>query len=354
VKRFTILILILIFIPVLRISAQNAPITTAGIVTTTGTTVVVEVRVQNFNNIAGFSLKLRFDPAIGIVTSVTKGPWANIGNFATPNIDNSLGFVKVGWINTDILTLPANTVLFTVSFTKVTSGTSTLTWLDGPSCEYSDFAGNALNDSPLATYYQNGSITFSGVTKTLNITAFLEGLYAGSSSMNQAQDENGPHWPASVADHITVELHNADNYSIIDYTVSNIPLNTDGTATVTIPGAYSGNYYITIKHRNSIETTTATAKSFSGSTIAQSFTTPAQVFGGNLQAKGGGIYAIYGGDVNQDGYVDSGDQSDVETASSNFIGGYVITDINGDGYVDSSDQSITETNSSAFVGSVLP
>ena len=105
--------------------------------------------------------------------------------------------------------------------------------------------------------------------KTLNLSSiFLEGLYSGNSNMFQARDEAGPHWNDGSADHIKIELHNAVTYGTVEYTANDIPLSTTGTATVTVPPDKSGSYYITIKHRNSIETTTAHHPSVSRQTLS--------------------------------------------------------------------------------------
>jgi len=209
-----------------------------------------------------------------------------------------------------------------------------------------------------AVYYtdMNGSATvILSVDKTLTLTnVMLESLFAGSATMHQAQDDMGPHWPAGIADHITVELHNASTYSTIVYTATDVELTTSGTAIVTVPSTFSSSYYITIKHRNSIETTTDAAVSFAGSTITQSFGLPTNVYGGNLGGPVNGHYYIYGGDVNQDGYIDTGDYIDIETDAYNYLTGYLTSDVNGDGYVDTSDYIIVETNAYNYVSTILP
>jgi len=194
-------------------------------------------------------------------------------------------------------------------------------------------------------------------SKTLTLTSlFLEGLYAGSGTLNQSNDENGAHFPSSVADQITVELHDAANYATVIYTATAVNLSTTGTATVTIPSAHSGSYYITIKHRNSIKTVGANPVSFAGSTITQSFGTPADVFGGNLvlMAGPGTHYAIYGGDVNQDDIIDSGDMIPVENDAATASSGYLFNDCNGDGLIDSSDMVIIENNAAQAIGAITP
>jgi hypothetical protein len=140
------------------------------------------------------------------------------------------------------------------------------------------------------------------------------------------------------------------------FTVNNVNLNTSGASTSTIPGLYNGSYYVTVRHRNSIETTTAAPVSFAGATISYAFDLPAKAFGSNLllMAGPGTYYAIYGGDVNQDGSVDTGDSTPVDNDSAAFVTGYVATDVNGDGSVDTGDATIIDNNGAAFVTSVTP
>ncbi|MFN2335892.1 MAG: hypothetical protein ABR560_02900, partial [Bacteroidales bacterium] len=182
------------------------------------------------------------------------------------------------------------------------------------------------------------TLDLSSAAKTLTITSvLLEGLYSGDGIMRQAWNATGPQYAAGVADHITVELHDANNYSSVVWALPDVPLSISGTAEINIPVARSGSYYITVRHRNSIETTTAAPVSFAGSTISQSFGAPSAVYGGNLKLSGDGLYLVYGGDVNQDGIVDTGDMNLVDNGSSAILRGYNAADVNGDGIVDTSD-----------------
>jgi hypothetical protein len=197
------------------------------------------------------------------------------------------------------------------------------------------------------------SLTESVSGKTLNLNIFLEGLYPGGATMNQASDESGPHFGSGIADQVVVELHNGTNYSNIEFTSGPVNLGTNGNISATIPGSHSGSYYVTIRHRNSIETTSAIPISFSGNTISYLFDSPAKAFGNNL-ALVNGKYCIYGGDVNQDGLVDSGDLISADNLSSNFGTGYLPEDANGDGLVDSGDMIIIDNNNSNFIGVITP
>lgn len=201
----------------------------------------------------------------------------------------------------------------------------------------------------------NGTITVNSCLKTLTLNSvLLEGLYIGSGTMRQAQNASGAQWPVGVADHITVELHDATNYLNIVWSATDVPLSTTGSAIISVPPAYSGTYFITIRHRNSIETTTSTAVSFAGSSITRSFASRSSVFGSNLGSWGDGYYVIYGADVNQDGIVDTGDMNEVDNGSTAILIGYNLADTNGDGIVDTSDMNIVDNNSTAIVMIRLP
>lgn len=228
-----------------------------------------------------------------------------------------------------------------------------LAWVNtatGAALKIGDFEGGAEITGFAIPY------TAAPPTKTINLTGvLLEGLYAGGGTMNQANDDLGPKFGPGIADAITVELHNAGSYFTIEHTATNVELSTTGTATVTdIPATLNGSYYITVKHRNSVEVTTASPVSFAGSIINQSFATPADVYGGNLLLMFDMGYAIYGGDVTQDGYVDTGDVTIIDNDQFNFTVGYVDSDVNGDGFTDTGDVTIVDNNQFNFVGAILP
>jgi len=200
--------------------------------------------------------------------------------------------------------------------------------------------------------------TFTGIqqlaNKTLNLTALLEGLYNGGGTMRKAQNAVGSQFPGLTADQISIELHNSASYATKVFTVSNVNLSTTGTSAITVPGLYGGSYYVTVRHRNSIETTTAAPVSFAGSTINYNFNALTQAFGNNLLPSGDGRYLIYGGDVDQNGAVDIGDMTPVDNDASNFVTGYLATDVNGDGTIDIGDMTIVDNNGSAFVSAATP
>ncbi|PKO97554.1 MAG: hypothetical protein CVU14_10685, partial [Bacteroidetes bacterium HGW-Bacteroidetes-9] len=113
-------------------------------------------------------------------------------------------------------------------------------------------------------------------------------------------------------------------------------------------------YFIVIKHRNSIETWNNNPVSFSEATISYNFTDAAtSAYGANLKPIAG-KFVIYGGDINQDGQVDSGDMTPVDNDAAGFVTGYLSSDANGDGFVDTADMTLLDNNSSMFVGTITP
>ena len=185
---------------------------------------------------------------------------------------------------------------------------------------------------------------------------FLEGLYAGNSAMNQAQDLGAPKFDAGIADKVTVELHNPASPYAIAYTFSDIDLHTDGTVDISnLPGNISGSYYMVIKHRNSIETWSSAPVDFTINPQGNyDFSTSAsQAYGNNLKHIGS-IYAIFGGNANQDAIVDGSDMALIDNASTAVQVGYYPEDLNGDGITDASDMAIIDNNSTAVVHVMKP
>jgi len=201
--------------------------------------------------------------------------------------------------------------------------------------------------------------TFTGAqqyaNKSLNVSVLLQGLYNGGGTMRKAQGSSGNQFPGLTADQVIIEMHSPTNYQNIIYSSGLVNLSTAGVvSTVTTPGLHSGSYYVTVKHRNSIQTTTAAPVSFSGSTIAYNFNLPAKAYGGNLGLMAGGYYVIYGGDVNQDGGIDTGDMTPVDNDASNYLTGYLATDTNGDGSIDTGDMTIVDNNAASYIASATP
>lgn len=148
-----------------------------------------------------------------------------------------------------------------------------------------------------------------------SFTALIEGLYNGSSM---------------TPDSVTIELRNSSYpYSMVDQ--DKIFLNSLGQGNGKFYDAVNGTpYYLVLKHRNAIETWSATTQSFTNSLLTYDFTTASsKAFGNNLKQVGS-KWCIYSGDVNQDGNVNTLDLNIVYDSNVNGVTGYTATDLTGD------------------------
>ncbi len=116
-------------------------------------------------------------------------------------------------------------------------------------------------------------------------------------------------------------------------------------------------YYLVLTHRNSIETWSSTAQSFSSNSLSYDFTNAGnKAYGNNMKQVDASPlkFGIYSGDVNQDGNTDLDDILEIYNEANNFSSGYIVTDVTGDNLADLEDVLITYNNSADFVAVVKP
>lgn len=83
----------------------------------------------------------------------------------------------------------------------------------------------------------------------------------------------------------------------------------------------------------------------SGGGSNTTLTSPNKAYGDNMKEVEPGVFAIYSGDVNQDGYIATDDVTIVD--NDNLVGAagnYLITDLNGDTYVGTDDVTLCDNN----------
>jgi len=153
--------------------SQNAPVTTAGIVTNATTApgaVVVPITVKNFVSIGSFTLTLRYKASL--VTYVSTAPHPSFpGMTITNSVAGTVGKIIINWPQTPGgITLPDETHLLDLTFTYISS-TSLLNWFytSGNVCQYYKYSNGSyilLNDNPKSSYYINGGISNRGAPVT--------------------------------------------------------------------------------------------------------------------------------------------------------------------------------------------
>ena len=346
--------------------SQAPPVTTIGTASFAGGTYSVPITVTGFSNVGNISLSINYNPAELIYTGVTLNSGLSPASAITTPVTDQSGTFRLSYVSATAITLgsPSGT-LITLTFTAKpgTEGArSLLTWstLQGACDITPPSPGNftpQITVANMAVYFKNGFIDIAGAGKTLNLQLHLEGLYdQPSGQMRQAQGISGNQFPGTTADQITVELHSAvaGQYNSVVYFAENVNLNTAGQATINIPSNYSGSYYITILHRNSLPTVSANPVSFSGTVVNYAFSTPAGMAYGNNQRNISGTYVIYGGEVVQDGLIDISDMIEVDNFSASAANGYLPADVNGDGLIDLTDMIIVDNNSSQTVSIRTP
>lgn len=178
----------------------------------------------------------------------------------------------------------------------------------------------------------------------LNLTFVMQGLL------------NIPSNIMSKKDSVNIYLRQISSpYNIVDSARSVID-------SVSLKGIFkfysfqSGNYYLQVKHRNSIETWSKSGGEnlIFGYFYNYDFTLNINKAYGNNMILRGTKYCAFGGDINQDGIIDAADLSEVDNDALISAIGYIKTDITGDDYVDNSDLSIVENNAAISVSVISP
>lgn len=199
-------------------------------------------------------------------------------------------------------------------------------------------------DSVIIAGTLTGGGTICGLNYTLNLIAFLEGYYNSSSDL-------------MVSDTVTVSLRDTISpFAVVD-TYSAV-LSSNGTGTFFFPNAQNGKgYYLQVTHKGSIETWSIITTPFNSGLLTYIFSDAiTRAYGNNMKQVDASpvVFALFGGDSNQDGIIDSGDQSQIENDVTNSVSGYVPTDLNGDEFVDGADLSIAENNVGLGVVAIVP
>jgi GEVED domain len=270
--------------------------------------------------------------------------WNHDGDFTDPNEVYTTDNLATG---SGSIAVPCN-ALGGPTRMRIRLAYSAVTWSACGSLDYSEAEDYCINVTP------------APCTNTLNLKCYIQCFYVGAGMMNSVLSNQGLPNPITDCDDVLVELHDATAPYAMAYSFTGV-LHTDGTIACTFPAATLGNsYYISVKHRNAVQTwsanpvpiTTVTAYDFSAPTVPLG--PDDKSFGPNQFEVEPGVWAFYSGDINQDDAIDGFDyilqDPDIILGAS----GYLSTDLTGDGNVDAFDYICLDPNIIAGITIVTP
>ncbi len=200
-----------------------------------------------------------------------------------------------------------------------------------------EVCGNGIDDNC------NGQVD-EGCSTNLSLKLYLQGYYIGSNMMAPVMLNQNAGIDPLLTDQITVELHNDLVPSTIIASTQAF-LQTNGEVTAIFNQVLVGNYYVVIKHRNTLETWSANPILIPTNSTYNFSMAADRAYGNNQIEIESNVFAFYTGDLNQDGYIDGFDYPMFDLdAQANLTGVYVATDLNGDGYVDGFDYPLFDAN----------
>jgi hypothetical protein len=231
------------------------------------------------------------------------------------------------------------------SVTTLSSGTTKITYTVSSGC-----------NSPATTAFD---LNVNGCSVNLEVKVFMEGFYRNNGLIG---DPTGGYLyltgfspDVSAVDTIRISAVNPITFNIADESWGILQL--DGTVSVDFDENVMENinYYIKINHQNSIETWSSLPVTMSMITNYDFTTSASKAFGNNMVETFDQIgWAIFSGDVNNDGSIDISDYLIMDPKIQDGEGGYNNADITGDGAVDITDYLMLDINIKNGVGLFHP
>jgi hypothetical protein len=225
-----------------------------------------------------------------------------------------------------------------------------------------------INTDDGIAFTEDGCDPVTGVYHhpVFNVKLFLQGYYTGNGMMDNS-GVGGTLYLLGLSpnqtDVDTIEVLFYDTHGNNDVLSSKGILQTDGTARISFSTTLAGNYYLHVRHRNTIETWSSSLISL-GTTNTYDFTDlQSKAYGSNqVITSDQNYYAMFSGDVTnatsdpgiQNGFIELTDYNLVENYMNLILCGFNSSDITGDGIVESQDYLIVTNNYNASIMIVRP
>jgi hypothetical protein len=196
----------------------------------------------------------------------------------------------------------------------------------------------------LYNYPFKGDVTAKYVGNTIvGVKAFIQGYYEGAGLMRPVLMNSGVSDANAIqVDSMQIEVRHPLDGSLLAESMKSV-LNTHGEAFVNFPHLNDSGY-IVLKHRNALETWSSAPVVFNDSVYFDFTTASTAAYGNSLAEMEPGQFAMYSGDLNQDGIIESEDYLMMENDLLSVLFGYYSSDLTGDGAVESEDYLLLENN----------
>ena len=202
----------------------------------------------------------------------------------------------------------------------------------------------------------------ANATFTLSLNkVYIQSYYIGGGLMAPAAYDCGSGSSPTDVELITVKLLSATNPCNV-VASGMAMLSTSGICNITFSGVPDGSYTISVCGCNALSVSSANPIAFTNTgspTISYDFSLAAsQALGSNMVDLGGGIYALYSGDFNQDCKIDSIDRAILDSIHIYLICNVPLSctcicfDLNYDGYIDAGDVTTLDNLILSFSGSL--
>lgn len=194
----------------------------------------------------------------------------------------------------------------------------------------------------------NNAANPSSCTVQLNMVTFIQSFINPSTGMMDNAGTgllNALSISPNPLDLDTISVTLVDATTLADLETQKVILKTDGSSISNFSGSANGtSCYIRVNHRNSLEIWSASPVSISPSLSYNFSDDQNKAYGANL-VDVNGVWAMYSGDVNQDGFIGGDDVGIVDNDNLEgifFV--YTNTDINGDLFVGGDDVGVVDNN----------
>jgi len=198
----------------------------------------------------------------------------------------------------------------------------------------------SLMDTVINHYTVENPEILVGSHIRVNLTALFEGRYNNTLNLMTKRDT------------VRVYLRNAASpFQIMD-SARDVIDSANFSGIFNFLKAPSGYYYIVIKHNQCIETWSKAGGEYLTNDYSiynyDLTSASSQAYFDNLKLKGS-KYCLYGGDVDQNGFINLADALSIYNGAYNFVYGNDINDLTGDGFVDLHDMLIASSNKNNFI-----